>query len=157
MGIDERLRFVERVSEAETLLPPLVRRLLVARQSGEPGAQRQKAATRLGVLMHSVQVDDDDTITVSLVPPRPSQRRSRRAFVDDPMMRSQMLRALEQRRLITRAADPDDSRALRLTVTEPGARLALKAIQRVEAADAEFFAPAGETAPVLRLLRLLAG
>jgi hypothetical protein len=33
----------------------------------------------------------------------------------------------------------------------------LKAIQRVEAADAEFFAPAGETAPVLRLLRLLAG
>ena len=52
------------------------------------------------------------------------------------MMTSQVLRALEQRRLITRAADPDDSRALRLSVTEPGARLALKAIQSVEAADA---------------------
>jgi hypothetical protein len=37
-------------------------------------------------------------------------------------------------------------------VTEPDVRLALKANQRVEAADAEFFTPAGETAPVLRLL-----
>jgi DNA-binding MarR family transcriptional regulator len=88
---------------------------------------------------------------------QPSQRRLAEHASTDPMMTSQVLRALEQRRLITRAADPDDSRALRLTVTEPGARLALKAIQRVEAADAEFFAPAGETAPVLRLLRLLAG
>src|SRR5205823_14552067 len=76
---------------------------------------------------------------------QPSQRRLAEHASTDPMMTSQVLRALEQRRLITRAADPDDSRALRLSVTEPGARLALKAIQSVEAADAQFFAPLGAT------------
>jgi len=52
---------------------------------------------------------------------QPSQRRLAEHAATDPMMTSQVLRALEQRRLITRAADPDDSRALRLTVNEPGA------------------------------------
>ena len=72
------------------------------------------------------------------------------------MMTSQVLRVLEARGLVTRAADPDDSRARRLAVTAAGAGLAGEAIRVVEAADAEFFAPAGEREAVLRLLRRLA-
>jgi DNA-binding MarR family transcriptional regulator len=88
---------------------------------------------------------------------KPTQRRLAEHAATDPMMTSQVLRTLEGRGLVTRQVDPDDSRALRLGVTEPGAQLALKAIRVVEAADAEFFAPAGEREPVLGLLRRLAG
>jgi DNA-binding MarR family transcriptional regulator len=73
------------------------------------------------------------------------------------MMTSQVLRVLESRGLVTRAADPHDSRALRLAVTENGARLAQEAVRVVEAADAEFFAAAGDRGSVLRLLGRLAG
>jgi DNA-binding MarR family transcriptional regulator len=88
---------------------------------------------------------------------QPSQRRLAEHAATDPMMTSQVLRALEARGLVARAADPGDARARRLAVTEPGARLALAAIRAVEAADAAFFAPAGDRAPLLRLLRRLAG
>jgi DNA-binding MarR family transcriptional regulator len=86
-----------------------------------------------------------------------TQRRLADHAATDPMMTSQVLRTLAGRGLVTREVDPDDSRALRLAVTEPGSRLALEAIRVVEAADAEFFAAAEEREPVLRLLRRLAG
>jgi DNA-binding MarR family transcriptional regulator len=73
------------------------------------------------------------------------------------MMTSQVLRVLQSQGLVTRTADPDDSRALRLAVTDRGARLAQQAVRVVEAADAEFFAAAGDTGAALRLLRRLAG
>lgn len=85
----------------------------------------------------------------------PTQRRLAEHAATDPMMTSQVLRVLERRGLVTRAADPDDSRALRLAVTEVGARLAQEAIEVVQAADARFFAPAGQVGPLLRVLRLL--
>jgi DNA-binding MarR family transcriptional regulator len=88
---------------------------------------------------------------------KPTQRRLAEHAATDPMMTSQVLRTLAGRGLVTRQVDPDDSRALRLAVTERGARLAAEAVRVVEAADAEFFAAAGETEPVLRLLRRLAG
>jgi DNA-binding MarR family transcriptional regulator len=88
---------------------------------------------------------------------KPSQRRLAEHAATDPMMTSQVLRALESRGLVTRAADPHDSRALRLAVTEVGARLAVEAVRVVEAADAEFFKAAGDRASVLRLLGRLAG
>jgi DNA-binding MarR family transcriptional regulator len=88
---------------------------------------------------------------------KPSQRRLAEHAATNPMMTSQVLRALESRGLVNRAADPDDSRALRLAVTDAGARLAQKAIRVVEAADAEFFTPAGDSGSVVRLLRRLAG
>jgi hypothetical protein len=47
---------------------------------------------------------------------------------DRPMMTSQVLRVLESRGLVTRTADLDDSRALRLAVTNRGARLAQEAV-----------------------------
>ena len=64
---------------------------------------------------------------------------------------------LESQGLVVRKADPDDSRALLLAVTDRGARLARRAVVVVEAADAEFFAAAGDTGAALRLLRRLAG
>jgi DNA-binding MarR family transcriptional regulator len=88
---------------------------------------------------------------------KPSQRRLAEHAATDPMMTSQVLRVLESQGLVTRTADPDDSRALRLAVTDRGARLAQKAVRVVEAADAEFFAAAGDTGSALRLLRRLAG
>ena len=88
---------------------------------------------------------------------KPSQRRLAEHAATDPMMTSQVLRVLESRGLVTRAADPHDSRALRLAVTEHGARLAVEAVRLVEAADAEFFRAAGDRGSVLRLLRRLAG
>jgi len=75
----------------------------------------------------------------------------------DPMMTSQVLRALEVKSLVTRAADPVDSRARRLGVTSSGAALAKEAIAIVEAADAEFFARAGSSPALLETLRRLAG
>ena len=87
----------------------------------------------------------------------PSQRRLAEHAATDPMMTSQVLRVLESRGFVTRAADPSDSRALRLAVTERGARLAQEAVRVVEAADAEFFKAAGDRGSVLRLLRRLAG
>ena len=87
---------------------------------------------------------------------KPSQRRLAEHAATDPMMTSQVLRVLEARGLLTRATDPDDSRARRLAVTQSGEGLALEAIRAVEAADAEFFATAGSREAVLRLLRRLA-
>ena len=75
----------------------------------------------------------------------------------DPMMTSQVLRALEQRGLVRRAPHPDDGRARAVTVTPAGAALANRANAVVEACDRTFFAalgPAGSTfAGALRTLR----
>jgi DNA-binding MarR family transcriptional regulator len=57
-------------------------------------------------------------------------------------MTSQVVRALERKGMVVREPDPDDSRARRLGLTAGGHRLARKAIDVVEAADAEFFAAA---------------
>lgn len=87
----------------------------------------------------------------------PTQRRLADHAGTDPMMTSQVLRALEARGLVTRGVDPDDSRARRLGVTPEGAALARRAIAVVEAADTEFFAAAGDQARLLQTLRRLAG
>jgi len=88
---------------------------------------------------------------------RPTQRRVADFAATDPMMTSQVIRALEARGLVRRVADPQDSRALQLTVTGGGARLAREAVKVVEAADAEFFIAAGKGESMLQFLRSLAG
>jgi len=85
----------------------------------------------------------------------PTQRRLAEHAGTDPMMTSQVLRALEAKGLITRDADPDDSRARRIGVTKAGAKLAARAIATVESADAGFFAPAGDKRGLLKTLRRL--
>ena len=62
----------------------------------------------------------------------------------DPMMTSQVLRALEAKGLIQRAPHPTDARARALVVTDEGAALANKANAAVEAVDAAFFGRLGD-------------
>ena len=65
----------------------------------------------------------------------------------DVMMTSQVLRALESRGLVERRPHPEDRRARSLAVTAEGRALALRAVPRVEAVDAAFFAAAGDGLP----------
>jgi DNA-binding MarR family transcriptional regulator len=88
---------------------------------------------------------------------QPSQRRLPDFAATDPMMTSQVLRALEARGLVARLPDPGDSRARRLRVTPAGADLAIRALALVQAIDAEFFATVDDQPTLLALLRALAG
>lgn len=77
----------------------------------------------------------------------------------DPMMTSQVVRALEQKGLVERRDHPSDRRAKSLVPTEAGAALANRAVVVVEACDREFFGPLGlratQFATDLRSLRRL--
>jgi DNA-binding MarR family transcriptional regulator len=77
----------------------------------------------------------------------------------DPMMTSQVLRALEQRSLVSRSAHPVDKRAVAIAVTDSGAGLANSANAAVEACDRQFFGALGarQTAFVTQLRALRAG
>lgn len=86
-----------------------------------------------------------------------SQRELAGHAATDPMMTSQVLRALEQRGLVRRAAHPTDGRARSLTTTGRGRALANRAVVAVEACDDDFFATLGSETPALtRALAALA-
>jgi DNA-binding MarR family transcriptional regulator len=87
---------------------------------------------------------------VTVAGERPSQRALAEQAGTDPMMTSQVVRALERK-------DPADSRALQLELTPAGKRLAVKAIAVVEVADAAFFAAAPDLEPPAPALIALAG
>ena len=57
----------------------------------------------------------------------------------DPMMTSQVVRALEAKGVLVREVDPDDRRAWRLRPTSDGKALARRAVAAVEAADTAYF------------------
>ena len=61
--------------------------------------------------------------------------------VTDPMMTSQVLRALEAKELIRRDQHPSDGRARALRVTAAGIIAAQRATNDVETADRIFFSP----------------
>jgi len=87
---------------------------------------------------------------------------SQRALADsarsDPMMTSQVLRALEAKGLVARAPHPTDARAKALTATDAGAALASAANAAVEAVDRRFFGRLGDDADAFTAhLRSLAG
>lgn len=87
-----------------------------------------------------------------------TQRALAELAVTDPMMTSQVLRALEQRGLVRRGAHPFDQRARALSVTASGRELANRAVSAVEAADAAFFAALGrDTGRFAADLRTLRG
>ncbi len=65
----------------------------------------------------------------------------------DPMMTSQVLRALERRGLLQRRPHPADKRARALAVTAAGRDLANRAVVAVETCDAGFFAALGAGLP----------
>ena len=60
----------------------------------------------------------------------------------DPMMVSQVIRALEAKRLVERRRDGTDARAIRVVATGDGKALAARANTVVEEADAAFFGDA---------------
>jgi DNA-binding MarR family transcriptional regulator len=86
-----------------------------------------------------------------------TQQRLAEHAATDPMMTSQVLRALEERGLVRRSQHPTDARARALSATKAGVALANRALVAVEACDADFFAPlgrgAGRFATQLRALR----
>ncbi len=84
----------------------------------------------------------------------PTQRAVAEQAGTDPMMTSQVLRALEARGLLTREPDPNDARSRRVVVTAAGAELAPRAIAVVEAVDNQFFAGV-QTDVLLRTLHQL--
>jgi DNA-binding MarR family transcriptional regulator len=90
----------------------------------------------------------------------PNQLQLARQAGTDVKMTSQVVRRLEAKGLLERAADPEDSRAKRLSITAAGTALALSAIERVERADAAFCRPVASDDPCARdvagLLRRLA-
>ena len=74
----------------------------------------------------------------------------------DPMMTSQVLRALEAQGLVRRLPHPSDRRARALAVTPDGEALANRAVVAVEACDRAFFAALGDgTAAFTEALRTL--
>lgn len=85
----------------------------------------------------------------------PTQRELAQAAGTDPMMTSQVVRALEARGLVERRPDPYDRRVRRLVLTPEGHELAERGVQAVEGADARFFHPADGPA-LLPLLQALA-
>lgn len=87
----------------------------------------------------------------------PTQRRIAEHAGTDPMMSSQVLRSLEEKGLVVRVLNPGDARARQVSVTTRGAALARRAVAAVEAADAEFFAAAGDRLPLLETLHRLDG
>jgi len=87
----------------------------------------------------------------------PSQRELADQAGTDPMMTSQVIRALEAKGLVRRTPDPTDARIRRLTVTTEGARLAQTAIEIVETADAAFFAPIADRPTLIATLQRLGG
>lgn len=76
----------------------------------------------------------------------------------DPMMTSQVLRALERNGLVERRPHPADRRARALVVTPAGTELANRAVAVVEDVDRGFFGPLeGDVASLAALLnRVLA-
>jgi DNA-binding MarR family transcriptional regulator len=61
----------------------------------------------------------------------------------DPMMTSQVIRALAERGLVERRQHPGDNRAYLVTVTPAGRDLANRALPLVEAVDRRFFGSLG--------------
>jgi DNA-binding MarR family transcriptional regulator len=74
----------------------------------------------------------------------------------DPMMTSQVLRALEAKSLVERRPHPTDGRARLLSATAAGRALANRAVVAVEACDRAFFGPLADRTRFTRELGRLA-
>lgn len=78
-----------------------------------------------------------------------TQRRLAEHARTDPMMTSQVLRALEAKGLIQRPPHPTDARARALIATPAGLELASRANAAVEQVDRDYFSPLGDDRPAL--------
>jgi DNA-binding MarR family transcriptional regulator len=73
----------------------------------------------------------------------PTQARLAEHAAIDAMMTSQVVRRLEGRDLLARAADTGDARVRRLAMTAQGSSVIARALPAVEAADQEYFQALG--------------
>ena len=106
-------------------------------QRGQRRALRDSGLSHLQVmLLASVTAlsEHDEPVTQVML--------ARHARID-AMTTSQVLRTLEQKKLVRRADHPSDSRAFALRPTAAGRRLARQLIHLVERADQEFFSALG--------------
>jgi DNA-binding MarR family transcriptional regulator len=104
--------------------------------------QAQRAALKPHDLTH-VQFVLLATLAWSQADGAVTQRQLADAAATDPMMTSQVLRALESKGLVERAPHPEDGRARALRVTRAGRALADRAVADVEQTDRDFFAALG--------------
>ncbi len=93
---------------------------------------------------------------------RPSQRQLADATGLEPLYVSKLARTLERAGLIRRADDPDDSRAVRLSLTDHGRDVTTRAMAKVVALQDELLAPLGgasseRTRDLVASLRILMG
>jgi len=86
----------------------------------------------------------------------PSQREVAEHAGLEPVMTSQVARALQQRGLLARGRSAADSRALQLALTESGRTLAHRAVVLMDALDREFFDTVDDPEHFVRLLSTLA-
>ncbi|MGL4305369.1 MAG: MarR family winged helix-turn-helix transcriptional regulator [Mycobacteriaceae bacterium] len=70
-----------------------------------------------------------------------TQRELAQLAATDPMMTSQVIRALEQKLLVTRTPSASDKRAILVSPTAEGQKLARKTVVIIEEIDHIFFAP----------------
>ncbi len=117
----------------------------------------QRAALRPFDLTHVQFVLLASLTWLAVDPERPvSQRDLARHTGTDPMMTSQVLRALEDKGLVERRPHPTDARARSLVPTSAGVQLANRAVVAVEETDARFFGRLADggaaLVPVLRRL-----
>jgi DNA-binding MarR family transcriptional regulator len=69
----------------------------------------------------------------------------------DPMMTSQVVRALEAKGWLVRERHPDDGRAFSLRITDAGVALVQRANAAVEQCDEDFFAVLGQRGRAFRV------
>ena len=91
---------------------------------------------------------------------RPSQRQLADFTGLEPLYISKLARALERAGLVERTADPDDSRAVLLALTDRGREVATQAVERVRGLQDELTAPLGglrslQTRALIESLRTL--
>lgn len=85
----------------------------------------------------------------------PTQNRLAATAKTDKMMTSQIVRSLEQRKLLKRVRDPHDGRAFLLSTTEEGRHLVRLALPVVEKVDQDFFQSLESTPQFCSDLRML--
>ena len=74
---------------------------------------------------------------------RPSQRQLADFTGLEPLYVSKLARALERAGLVERTGDPDDTRAVRLALTDRGRDVAIRAVEQVRGLQDELTAPLG--------------
>jgi MarR family transcriptional regulator, organic hydroperoxide resistance regulator len=111
---------------------------LLARVAAAWDAQLRSAMTRLELTPAQFRL----LVSAAWLTTRASSVRQSAVAAEaglDPVMTSEVLRALERRGLVTRSPHPNDGRARAITVTEVGGELADRAIRLADAVELAFF------------------